>query len=196
MRCQRIERSISELLDGRLSERRKIALDKHLSGCLSCRLYKGRLEMLHSESRNLEKPKISPQYREDFSFRLKKQLQSAGRTRRETESVAWRWTYGAAGAALAIGLILGFVIFQPRFPQAEEFSAFSPGGSLTEIYHEISTNAELEDLFNSLVLASIVEELDNLGWSEETFILENPIDQSRATERDLSQLESKIKQDI
>ena len=196
MSCNQMKRWVSDLLDGRLSEQKKDVLEKHIAQCPSCRTYKGHLEMIRSGASGMGKKKISPQYREEFSNRLRRQLQNLEKEKKQSALFTWRWIYGTAAAALVISLILLFVVFQPRSSRSDELYAFSIGGTLSEIYSDISTSLELEELFNSLVLASIDEALEDLSWSEETFILKNPLDRYSVTEQDLSRLESKIKEDI
>jgi hypothetical protein len=196
MSCNQMKRWISDLLDGRLDETKKTLLEKHFSQCPSCRMYRDHLEMIRSGVSGRERTPISLQYREDFSIRLKKQLLSIGKENKPSVFSNWRRIYGPAAASLVIGLIMVLVVFQPRPHLPDELYPFSIGGSLTEIYSDISMSLELEELFNSLVLASIDEVLGDLAWSEETFILKNPLDRYSVTEQDLSRLEYKIKEDL
>lgn len=196
MSCNRMKRWISDLLDGRLGETKKTVLEKHLSQCPSCRMYRGHLEKIRSSVREIEKTPISPQNRSEFSNRLKKQLLSIGEEKRPAAFSNRRWIYAPAAASLAVCLILVLVVFQPRSPSSDELYAFSIGGTLSELYGDISASLEVEEIFNSLVLASIDEALEDLDWSGETFILENPLDNYFVTEQDLRWLESKIKEDL
>ena len=87
------------------------------------------------------------------------------------------------------------MILQPRPPVQDELAPFLPVDSVSEIYAEISASTELEEVFNSLVLASIEEALIETGWSEETFFIKNPLDRPSLTEEELRFIESELKED-
>jgi hypothetical protein len=196
VRCRQCEKWISDLLDGRLKKSKQASLEKHLLECPSCQVYKTHLEKIREETRRMERPKLTPQYKEDFSSRLKNRLQSDKKKERWVSPSAWPWIYGAAGAALFAILVLVLQISQPRISRLDESFVLSPSGSLSGIYSEISSSPELEELFNWFVLVSIDDTLAELGWNEESFFLENPLDQLGLTEVELRLVETAIKEDI
>lgn len=191
-----MEKGISDLLDGHLSSRKKAILNKHLTHCPSCRAHKGQLERLRAEMKRPDYPPISDEYAQDFSSRLKKQLLGLDpkRGRRRALSLTWKWGYGAAGFLLVVFLVLYFTVFTPHALRTDGYFVLSFEEVFREIYSEIGSDPELEELFNSLILASIDEAMGEMDWDTDTFILENPLYRDDITEEDLRILESKIKE--
>ncbi|GAH75314.1 unnamed protein product, partial [marine sediment metagenome] len=77
----------------------------------------------------------------------------------------------------------------------QEIYVFSFESSLAKIYQEIGSDQELEQLFNSVILASIGETFGDSGWGERPDFYENLILWENLTEEEMRYLESEIKKD-
>ena len=100
-----------------------------------------------------------------------------------------------ASVILVSLFILIFVFYEKRDFQYEEFSVFSFGNAVEEIYQDIGSDLVLQQAFNSLVSASINEmlitaELDETLNLEDGFLLWEEF-----SEEGLGNLESQIKKD-
>ena len=73
---------------------------------------------------------------------------------------------------------------------------FSLENSLASIYMEIGDDSELEELFNSILVESIDEYLEDSEWMERPDYLENLLLWEDFTEEEIEFLESEIKKDI
>jgi len=198
MNCKKNERKISDLLDGRLSEKQISILENHISQCPSCREYKNRLMILSSKVKEREKNEMSNDYAQEFSIRLKGRLLNEQQQKKQKNRFPGfeKWAYGAAGFIIVLFLVLYFVVLQPTSIQTEEFYVLSFEEAIGDLYGEINNDAELEELFNTIILASLTEALEELDQEMIPFILENPLYRDDLSEEDLKILESKIKEDI
>ncbi|MEE8377351.1 MAG: hypothetical protein V3R45_03170, partial [Candidatus Aminicenantaceae bacterium] len=107
-----------------------------------------------------------------------------------------KWAYGAAGFIIVLFLVLYFVVFQPATIQTEEFYVLSFEDALGGLLGEINDDAELEKLFNTMILASLTEALEELDGETIPFIIENPLYGDGLSEEELKILESKIKLEL
>lgn len=195
MRCKKIEKLLSDSLDGKLPEKKKEILEEHIERCVSCRSYAKVIKRIHKETESLEMPEVTPSYWEEFSSRLKTKVSLFHPEEKQGKLLFLRWKWVWTGAALIFILaVVSFLYFtQNKAPQ--EVYVFSFENSFAKIYQEIGNDPELEELFNSLVLASIGEALgDSEGFMppefyESTFFLED------LTEEEMEFLESEIKKD-
>ncbi|MGD2294642.1 MAG: zf-HC2 domain-containing protein [Candidatus Aminicenantes bacterium] len=198
MNCKKAEKKISDLLDGRLMGRDKDRLEKHMALCSSCLSYKQQQEILRAEVRAMEKIRLSAEYAQDFSSRLKRQLLSLKpkSDRKDFMLLDWKWVSAAAGFLLVVFLILYFTVFQSQTLPKEESFVLSFEEVLGEIHGEIGSDEELEELFNSLIMASIKETMEELERDKNVFLLEDPFFRRNLTEEELKILDSEIKKDI
>ena len=176
MKCEKIEKWISDHLDGNLQEKKKRTLESHLKRCPSCRAYARNLEKIQEEARILASREVSSSYRQEFAARLKAKISALPPEKRKAAPLAWRWKWAWAGAAIilviAVGIFLYFNSALIKSPQ--EIYVFSFEDSISEIYQEMNDNSELEDLFNSIILVSINEFLEDSGWNLGLYYPEDP----------------------
>jgi len=198
MKGHKKKRKISDLLDGRLSDKKKLDLDNHISLCPACQDYKNQLMAIRSKVREREKSKISMDYEQEssFSIKLKRRLLDEQQKRQNLKTRFpgfEKWAYSAAGFIVVIFLALYFVILQPVSIQTEEYFVLSYEDAIGNIYGEINNDAELEELFNTIIMASLTEALEDLEVETIPFIIENPLYGEELSEEELRNLESKIK---
>lgn len=195
MSCNKNEKKISDLLDGRLSDKQKSILENHISRCPECREYKNQLIMVNSKVKEIEKQIIPKDYEREFSIRLKNRLLNEQQRKHRLPGFE-KWAYGGAGFIIVLFLVLYFVVFQPATIQTEEFYVLSFEDALGGLLGEISDDVELEELFNTIILASLDEAIKELDEETIPFILENPLYWNDFNEEDLKILESKIKLEL
>jgi hypothetical protein len=197
MNCHKAEKKISDLLDGRLSERNKGSIEEHLNRCPVCLNYKKHLEVLRSEVKKMERPQITLKDTQDFSFRLKRKLQTESRKSRTwvRRPLNRGWAWGSIGLLVVVFVILYFAVKIPPSAPIEEYFMLSFEDTLSEIYGEIDSDKNLEDLFNSLILVSIDKAMEDLDWDTDDFILMNPLYRDDITEDELKRIEEGIKKD-
>lgn len=198
MSCKKSERKISDLLDGRLSDKQKSILENHISLCPSCREYKNQLMLLSSNVREREKNEMSKDSAQEFSIRLKRRLLNERQQKKQKNRFPGfeKWAYSAVGFIVVLLLLVYFVVFQPASIQTEGYFVLSFEDALGSLYGEINNDAELEELFNTIIMASLDEALEELDEETIPFIIEYPLYRPDLGEEDLKILESKKKKDI
>lgn len=195
MNCTKVEKWLSDRIDGALSERKTRAIEAHLEKCAACRSYAASLEKIHEEILHLERGEASPAFWEGFAQRLKANLGSAREMKNRRPFVrGWNWVW--SGAALLAVVLVGLYLLLFQNPQPQEMVVFSLENSLTRIYQEIGDDSELEELFNSILVESINEYLEDSEWRERPEFLNNLLFWENLTEEELKFLESEIKKDI
>lgn len=196
MNCTKIEKWLSDRIDGELSERKTRAIEAHLEKCASCRSYAASLEKIHDEATSLERVEVSPAFWEGFASRLKANLESSRKERKEKRALVLSWNWVWSGAALLAVVAVGLYLLLFQSPQPQEMYVFSLENSLASIYQEIGDDSELEELFNSILVESIDEYLEDSEWKERPDFLENLLLWEGLTEEEIEFLESEIKKDI
>lgn len=194
MDCTKIEKLLSDRIDGTLSERKTRAIKAHLEKCASCRSYVVSIEKIQDEARSLERPEVSENFWEGFAQRLKSNLESLRKKERRPFVLNWSWVW--SGAALLTVVAVGLYLLLFQSPQPQEMYVFSLENSLAGIYQEIGDDSELEELFNSILVESIDEYLEDSEWRERPDYLENLLLWEDLTEEEIEFLESEIKKDI
>lgn len=192
MRKRKIEKWLSDRIDGQLSEKKTKILDEFLEKDAACRSYARELERIQEESLRLGAAEVSPTYREEFISRLKKKISffSSEQKRRLPLLLRWKW---AAGAALIIVIALGLFLYLSQPKAVQEAYIFSFEDSLARIDQEISENSELEELFNSVMLASLG---DMIGYSDAFVgfgLSEGPLLWEGLSDEEIKILESELK---
>jgi hypothetical protein len=192
MNCNKIQKWLSDSLDGKLTEKKQQLLQRHLEDCAPCRSYKESIEKINAESKSLEKPKLSSEYWRMFNSGLKTKLLSIEPEVFKSKPFLsrWKWAWAAAGSILIAAVGLFFLFLQPK--ATPETYAFSYEDALSHIYQEIGNNSELENSFNELIQASIQEMVQsNLpqNFSDDPYFWES------LTQEDLKFLESEIKKE-
>ena len=198
MSCKKNERKISDLLDGRLSDKQKSILENHISLCPSCREYKNQLMLLSSNVREREKNEMSKDSAQEFSIRLKRRLLNELQQKKQKNRFPGfeKWAFCAAGFIVVLLLLVYFVVFQPVSIQTEEYFVLSFEDALGSLYGEINNDAELEELFNTIIMASLDEALEELDEEAIPLIFENALYRENISEEDLKILKSKTKQKL
>lgn len=195
MGCKKIQKWISDNIDGELSEKKKKILEEHLKKCASCRSYTRNLERIHNESNSLEMSKVSPAYWEEFNSRLKMKISSFQPEKGKGIPPLLRWKWVWTGAAFIFVIVVGLFLYLTHNRVPQEVYIFSFENSLGQIYQEIDSDSELEDLFNSFILASIGETLGDSGEDIRPGFYESPLFWENFTEEEMEFLESEIKKD-
>lgn len=196
MRCKKFEKWLSDRIDGELSKEKETLLKDHLERCASCRSYAESLEKLHEEAVNIKDAEISPAFWEGFASKLVANLKSFRQERKERRPLVLGWKWVLSGAALLAAVVIGgyLLFFQSQPPQ--EMYVFSFENSLARIYQEIGDDAKLEELFNSVIMESIGESLEDSGWREHTDFSKNFLLWEDLSEEEMKLLESEIKKDV
>lgn len=194
MRCEKVKKWISDKLDGELSEERKKLLEAHFHRCEGCRLYAENLEKIQKNARSLEVPNIFPDYWKDFDFRLKTKISSCEQdeSRRVPFFLGWKWIL--ASAALIFVFFLSF-FYLARIKTPQEVYILSFEDTFEQIYNEISSDPELEELFNSVILASLDENVDDFSRIIRSEFYETSLFWEGVTEEEMDFLEIEIKKD-
>lgn len=195
MRHKKIEKLLSNNIDGELPEKKKKILEGHLRKCSSCSSYAENVERIHKEAKGLEKLEVSPVHWEEFTSRIKTEISSAQQEKLRGAPLFLRWKWAWAGAALLFVIVVGLFLYLTQNKTPQEVYVFSFESSLAKIYQEIGSDQELEQLFNSVILASIGETLEDSGWSERPDFYENLVLWENLTEEEMRFLESEIKKD-
>lgn len=196
MKCKKIEKWLSDLIDGELSERKKKEVGDHLQECSLCRSYQEKLERIQTTVKEVDFGRVAPDYWEEFPSRIRDRVSSFKPRHKERRPLAWGWQWAWVGAALLLVIFMGLYVMH-LLPRAEqEVYAFSLEDSLEQVFQEIGENEELADLFNMALLAAIEE---TLGETEKEILpgLEGlSFPEEELTEEELIQLDSEIKKEI
>ena len=195
MKHKKIGKLLSNNIDGELPEKKKKILETHLRKCSSCSSYAENVERIHKEAKNLEKLKVPPAYWEEFTSRIKTEISSVQQEKLRGAPLFLRWKWAWAGAALLFVIVVGLFLYIIQNKTPQEVYVFSFESSQAKIYQEIGSDQELEQLFNSVILASIGETLEDSGWGERPDFYENLILWENLTEEEMRYLESEIKKD-
>jgi hypothetical protein len=196
MKCKEIEKWLSDMIDGELSEKKRKDVEGHLQKCSLCRAYQEQLERIQKTSKEVDYGRVAPDYWEEFPARIKARISSSRPRQRERIPFAWGWRRAWVGAALILIIFIGLYLAYFQTRGGKDVYVFSFEDSMAQVFQEIGENSELADLFNSIILASI-EEL--LGETEEEIIpgLENlSFPGEELTEEELIYLDSEFKKEI
>lgn len=193
MRCRKSEKWMSDLLDGRLSVRKQISLDQHLKRCEECRVYKQRLETIRREARSLSETPVPPDFFADFPRRLEARLVEV-RPSEKRGILGWKRGWLPAAAGLLVVIFLALWLFRPGAKVDGEVYVLSLDEAVGQVVHEIGGDAELEIVFNSLILATIEEIVEN-SYLDARDVTRNPLLWEELSEEDWRLLESEIKKD-
>ncbi|MGD2245153.1 MAG: zf-HC2 domain-containing protein [Candidatus Aminicenantes bacterium] len=196
MKCKKIEKWLSDRIDGELSKEKERLLEDHLERCASCRSYAALIEKIQDEAVNIKDEKISPAFWEGFALKLKANLKSFQQERKERRPLVRGWKWVWSGAALLAVVVVGLYLLLTQSPAPKEMYVFSLENSLARIYQEIGDDAELEKLFNSVIMESIGESLEDSEWRERPDFLGNLLLREDITEEEMKFLESEIKKDV
>lgn len=194
MGCKKFEKWLSDRIDEELSKQKVELLRAHLEKCASCQSYAKDLAAIQKESENILLPERSSSYWEEFTSRLKENISSL-KTERKGMLIGQRWKLAWAGAVIILAVAVGLVLILSRHPGPQEEHFFSLENSLVRIYQEIGSDSELEEIFNSVILSSIGEALEESGLGTRPDFYMNPLFWEDLSEEELNYLESAIKEE-
>ena len=121
MKCEKIEKWISDHMDGRLREEKEKSLERHLKKCPSCKAYARNLERIQEEAKILASQEVSSSYKQEFTSRLKAKISALPPELRKAAPLARRWKWAWAGVSfilvIAVGIFLYFNFAQIKSPQ-------------------------------------------------------------------------------
>jgi len=196
MKCKRIEKWLSDKRDGELPEKKRHILEAHLAKCLSCQSYRDRLPIIEKEAKDLVSPNVGASYWQNSISRLRTKLASISREDYQLIRVKpslfpetrWAW----AGALMLLFIALGLFLILRSGRTIQEIYTFAFEDVMESIDQEIRNNPDLEEQFNSVILASIKE---NLGETN-PFFYENPFFWEGLSEEELKLIETEIKREV
>lgn len=184
---------MSDLLDGRLSVQKQISLDQHLKRCEECRVYKQRLEIIRRETRSLSETPVPSDFFADFPRRLEARLVEV-RPSEKRGILGWKRGWLPAAAGLLVVIFLALWLFRSGAKVDGEVYVLSLDEAVGQVVYEIGGDAELEIAFNSLILATIEEIVEN-SYLDARDVTRNPLLWEDLSEEDWRLLESEIKKD-
>ena len=159
MRCETCKRSISDALDGELSGKRRGRLERHLKACSGCRAYGESLTRLQAGVEGLADPGLAPGDWADFSRRLESRLRAAVPPREVRDRppffIRRKWAWAGASFLILASIGTYFAILRPRGVREPVFVSIED--SVARVFGEIGLNPELENSFDQVITASIVE---------------------------------------
>lgn len=195
MGCKKIEKWVSINIDGELSEKKKKILETHLKKCSSCRSYAKNIQRINKETKSLEMPEVSSAYWEEFPSRIKTKISSLQPEGKGGVPLFLRWKWAWTAAALIFVIVIGLVLYVTLNKPPQEVYIFSFEKSLAQIYQEIGGDTELEDLFNSAILASLGENIEDSEGVMQPDFYEKSIFWENLTEEEMRLIEAEIKKD-
>lgn len=197
MKCQQIERWLSDSIDGAISKKEKAIIEAHIETCPDCRAFRNQIEIINEETKNLNVPEVSPAQSREFVLRLRSALIEIGEEKNKGVLHVFRnkWVFVPASVIIISLFILIFVFYEKGDFQYEEFSVFSFGNAVEEIYQEMGSDLVLQQAFNSLVSASINEMLITANWDETLNLEDDLFLWEEFSEEELGNLEPEIKKD-
>lgn len=197
MKCQQIERWLSDSVDGPISKKEKAIIEAHIETCTACRAFRNQIEKINEEAKNLDAPEVSPAQSREFVSRLRSALIEIGEEKNKGVLHVFRnkWVFVPASVIMISLFILIFVFYEKGDFQYEEFSVFSFGNAVEEIYQDIGSDLVLQKAFNSLVSASINEMLITADWDEMLNLEDDLLLWEEFSEEGLGNLELELKKD-
>jgi hypothetical protein len=197
MKCQQIERWLSDSVDGAISKKEKAIIEVHIETCPACRAFRNQIEKINEEAKNLDAPEVSPAQSREFVSRLRSALIEIGEEKNKGVLHVFRnkWVFVPASVIIISLFILIFIFYEKGDFQYEEFSFFSFGNAVEEIYQDMGSDLVLQQAFNSLVSTSINEMLITADWDETLNLEDGLLLWEEFSEEGLGNLESQIKKD-
>jgi hypothetical protein len=197
MKCQQIERWLSDSVDGAISKKEKAIIEVHIETCHACLAFRNQIQKINEEAKNLDAPEVSPAQSREFVSRLRSALIEIGEEKNKGVLHVFRnkWVFVPASVIMISLFILIFVFYEKRDFQYEEFSVFSFGNAVEEIYQDMGSDLVLQQAFNSLVSASINEMLITAELDETLNLEDGLLLWEEFSEEELGNLESQIKKD-
>ncbi len=195
MKCSKVERWISDSVDGEISGRKKEEISAHIESCPACRAFRDQLMQIDDETKTLGFPGMSAEHSREFSIRLRSAILDIEEKRKGGILHAFRnkWVFVPTSLVLVSLFILIFIFYDRGDFQEEEIYVFSFGTAVEEIYQEIGDDAALQEEFNHLISASINEMLFMPGWDEGLGLEDSAFFWEEFTEEETKHLDAEIK---
>jgi hypothetical protein len=180
MKCKKIQRWLSDSLDGEMPKGIKTEVDAHLGSCSSCRAFLDQISRIDVEARGLDSLDMSPTPTGEFTARLKSAISDLEEKSQGGILHVFRrkWIFVPASVFLVSLFILIFVFYERGDFREEDVYVFSLGKVMEEIYREMGSDLVLQDAFHSLLAASIDEMLlsadtdEGLYWGDDLSLWE------------------------
>jgi hypothetical protein len=187
---------ISDSLGGALSEAWTAGLDRHLTGCASCRAYRREAALIQENAGGVADPCLGPEAWADFGRRLDAKLASTaapspgalGRDRAVLRRPKWAM---AATAFVALAFVVFyFAVLRHRTGAEPGFVPFED--SLAQVLGEVGASPGLESSLNQAIMASIAEAVQPAGEDVPISFGDNPLFWESLTEGELVDIESAL----
>lgn len=168
MKCQKIQRWLSDSVDGEISQSKNDKIAAHIETCRACRAFRDQIRQISDEARALDVPGMSSIQKQEFSAKLRSTIADFEEKKEEGILHVFRnkWIFIPASLVLVSLFILIFIFYDRGDFQDEELYVLSFGKAVEEIYREIGDDAALQEEFNNLISASINEMLLPQNWEE------------------------------
>jgi hypothetical protein len=168
MKCNKIQRWISDRIDGIGSRKEKAMIGKHIEVCSACRAFQEQMREIEEQAKFLALPEFSPAPSGEFVSRLRSTISEIEEKRSSGILHVFRkkWIFIPASAFILTLFILIFVFYEKGDIQEEDVYFLSFGNAMEEIYEDIGDDVVLHQAFNTMVSASINEMLGGLDWDE------------------------------
>ena len=168
MKCPKIEKWLSDSVDGEISSRKKAKITAHIEICPACRAFRDQMIQINDEVRALEGTGMSLAQSREFTARLRSTIAELEEKRKKGILHVFRnrWIFIPASVVVVSLFILIFVFYDRGDYESDEIYVFSLGNAVEEIYQEIGDDAALLAKFNQLISASINEMLLTPDWDE------------------------------
>jgi len=156
MRCEPIEKWLSDDLDGALSPQRKSRLEAHLRECRDCRGYRADLTRLQAGIP--PSADRSPEYWASFERRLESKLAIVDRARKPARATFFagrRWAWAAAGFLVMAAVGVYFAVSRPGGTLETAWAPYED--PLARLLLEAEADPEVENLVNRELQASIAD---------------------------------------
>ena len=116
MKCQQIERWLSDSVDGAISKKEKAIIEAHIETCPACRTFRNQIKKINEEAKNLDAPEVSPAQSREFVSRLRSALIEIGEEKNKGVLHVFRnkWVFVPASVILVSLFILIFVFYEKR----------------------------------------------------------------------------------
>ena len=197
MRCKKIERWIPDSIDGEASAEKKEKIQEHIQKCSLCRAYRDSAEKIQKVAKDFQHLELPREYWKELPAKMKEEVSSVGREKKRWNifTPSWKWAWMGAGLVLVVFLALYLVYFKTA--PVQEYYVFSFEDSINMIYEQIGDDPELEDIFNTLILASITDSLESTDYeSIPDYYDELTTYLGEYSEEELNFLETEIKNEI
>ena len=197
MNCEKIQRWLSDSIDGEIPKGKKAEIEAHLDSCPSCRAFLSQITLIDVEVKNLEVPELSPPHSAKFTSKLRSAI--AEQEEKSEYGILHvfrkKWVFVPASIFLVTLFILIFVFYEKGDFQDEELYVFSFGKAVEEIYQDMGSDMTLQEAFHSLVSASINEMLITADWDERLNWEDDLLLWEEFSEEEMGIFEKEIKRD-